>query len=151
MVLFLCQNTNFINGFFKLVISMKLSLNGICPVSICSLIDELGVCKCPFGTIIRNSGKRPSFKIDCGSNSWIIAGSVSEMALVNAPVSVRPSMVNSPKAVGKNSNHFFQRQFCRQWLDFLFSARKYFKLWDDFRVNDRVLTFLESRSWFELW
>ena len=54
----------------------------------------LGVSKCPFASNIRNTGVGGSIQIVSVDTSRIFHNSVSEMALVRAFVSMKPSVVN---------------------------------------------------------
>ena len=55
----------------------------------------------------------PSFETVCGVNNRMFCESASEMSIVNAPVSIRPSMVSSPKSIAKHSSQllFFNWKF----------------------------------------
>ena len=96
-VLFLCRKSNLINGLVRLIMTTKRSLNKISPTFNWSSTVALGVSKYPFATIIWKSGAGPTFKIVCRASNRIFLESTPEMALVIALVSMRPSMVNSPK------------------------------------------------------
>ena len=103
MVLFLCRQSNPISGLVRLAMTMKRSLNRLSPTTKLSSNSALGVSKCPFGTNIWISGGGPSYKIVCGASNRTPCRSASEKALVNTPVSRRPSTVNSSKSIGKYS------------------------------------------------
>ena len=71
------------------------------PTSKCNSTVAIGAYNCPLAIIIWNSGGGPSFNIVCGASNRILRTSVSGMALDKSPVSISPSMFNSPKYNGK--------------------------------------------------
>ena len=139
MVLLLCRKSNPVNGLVGLVMTMKLSLNKISLTPNCISTVALGVSKCPFATIIWKSVGGPSLKIVCSASNRIFCKSASQMALVNCSVLMRPSIVDSPKSIGKKSILFlfFNWRFVDK------SWNSVFLLGIDWRrgVNDRILTF----------
>ena len=104
VVLFFCRKPIPIKGLARMAMTRKRSLNMISPNSNWCLTVALGDSKCPFATIIWKSGSSPSFKTVCSAGKRIFRKSASEMALVNAVVSMRPSMVVSPKSIGETTN-----------------------------------------------
>ena len=85
---------------------MKVLWNSMSPTSNLGSIVLLRVSNCPFATIIWKLGGGPSRITDCGERSQIFRKSISGIALDNALVSIRPSMVNSPKSIGKRNMRF---------------------------------------------
>ena len=81
--------------------TMNFSLNVMSPTSNCNSTVAIGASNCPLATIICNSGGGPSFIIVCGASNRILRKSASGMALDKAPVSMSPSIFNSPKSIGK--------------------------------------------------
>ena len=53
----------------------------------------------------------PSRITDCGDRIRIFRRSISEIALDSAPVSISPSMVNSPNSIGKYKVRFLYLRF----------------------------------------
>ena len=81
-----------------------------------------------------------------GAKNQIFHKSASEVAIVKAPVSMRPSLVCSPKTVGKYIVPFCSSTLgwsMKVWISCF--ARKWLKLLDDFCVNDRISTFCENK------
>ena len=76
------------------------------PTSNLSSMVLLGVSSCPLATMIWKFGGGPSRITDCGDKSRIFRRSVSGIALDSAPVSMSPSMVTSPKSIGKYNMRF---------------------------------------------
>ena len=101
MVLFCCRNKRLIKGLVRFVITMNFSLNVMSPTSNCNSIVAIGASNCLLATIIWNSGGLPSINIVCGASNRILRKSASGMALEKAPVSMSPSIFNSPKSIGK--------------------------------------------------
>ena len=66
----------------------------------------LGTSSRPLATMIWKFGGGPSRITDCGDKSKIFRRSISGIALDSAPVSMSPSMVNSPKSIGKYKMRF---------------------------------------------
>ena len=72
---------------------------------------QIWVSNCPFATIIWKLGGGTSRITDCGERSRIYRMSISGIALDNTPVFIGPSMVNSPKSIGKYSIRFLHLRF----------------------------------------
>ena len=87
-------------------ITMKISWNSMSPTSNLSSMVLLGVSSCPLATMIWKFGGGPSRITDCGDKSRTFRRSISGIALDSAPVSMNPSMVNSPKSIGKYNMRF---------------------------------------------
>ena len=105
MVLLRCRNKRPIKGLVRFVMTMNFSLNVMSPTSNCNSTVAIGASNCPLATIIWNSGGGPSFDIVCGAINRILRKSAPGMALDKAPVSMSPSIFNSPKSI-KKVKHF---------------------------------------------
>ena len=81
--------------------TLNFSLNVMSPTSNCISTVAIGATNCPLETITWNSGGGPSFNIVCGASNGILERSASGLALDKAPVSMSPSIFNSPKSIGK--------------------------------------------------
>ena len=101
MVLLRCRNRRPMKGLVRFVITMNFSLNVMSPTSNCNSTVAIGASNCPLATIIWNSGGGPPFSIVCGASSRFLRKSAGGMALDKAPVSMSPSMFNSPKSIRK--------------------------------------------------
>ena len=67
----------------------------------CISTVAIGASNCPLETIIWKSGGGPSFIVLCGASNRISRKSSSGEALEKAPVTLSPSMFNSPTSIGK--------------------------------------------------
>ena len=88
-------------GLVRFVMTMNFSLNVMSPTSNCNSTVAIGAYNCPLSTIFWNSGGGPSFNIVCGASNRTLRRSASGMALDKAPVSMSPSIFNSPKSIRK--------------------------------------------------
>ena len=82
----------------------------------------LGASKCPFVERNWNNVAGTSLKTVCGARNRIFCTSASETALLIAPVSMKSSIANSPKAIGRKSNIvlFFNWMFVANGRIFMF-------------------------------
>ena len=71
------------------------------PTSYCNFTVAIGASICPLATIIWNSGGEPPIKIVCDAGYRILRKSAAGKALGKTHVSMRPSMFNSLKCIGK--------------------------------------------------
>ena len=104
LVLMRCRNKRPIKGLVRFVMTMNFSLFSLkvmSPTSNCNSTVGIGASNSLLATIIWNSGGGPSFKIVCGANNRILRKLATGMAIDKAPVSMSPSMFNSPKSIGK--------------------------------------------------
>ena len=81
--------------------TMNFSLNLMSPTSNCNSTVAIGTSNCPLATLIWNSGGELSFNIVCRASNRILRKLASGMAPDKAPVSMSPSILNSPKSIGK--------------------------------------------------
>ena len=88
--------------------TMNFSLNVMSSTSICNSHVAKGASDCPLATIVWNAGGGLSISNECGASNRILRKSAAGMAVNKAPVSMSPSLLNSPKTFGKYSNlHLF--------------------------------------------
>ena len=77
--------------------AINFSLKIMLTTSTCNFSVAIGASKFPFAIIFSKSGGGPSFNIVCGASNRVLHKWASH------PVSMRPSMFNSPDYIGKYS------------------------------------------------
>ena len=105
-VWFCWRNISRMIGPVAISITMKIPWNSISPTSNLSSIVLLGVSSCPFAAFVSRFGGGSSRITYCGERNRIFRRSISGTARNNVPVSIRPSMVITPKSIGKDSMGF---------------------------------------------
>ena len=90
-----------IKVFIRFLMTINFSLNVMSPTSHSNATVAIGASNCPLATINWNSDGGPSFKIVCGASDRFLRKSASRMAIDRVPVSMRRSIYNSPKSIGK--------------------------------------------------
>ena len=88
-------------GRLRFVMTMRRSSNGISPTSKWSSTVAPGVAKCSLATNSWKSGVGPSFRKVCYASNRPYFSPASEMSPVSAPLSMRPSMLNSTEINGR--------------------------------------------------
>ena len=93
-----CKCKSAVKGFAILAVTMNRSTNLMSPILNCNYVVAIGVSNCPFAIMIQKSGGRLSLRIILGTICLVCSQSVSEIAFFKVPVSLRPSIVKSPKS-----------------------------------------------------
>ena len=100
IALFRRRKHNPISGFGRFFIIMKFSFNMKSATSNSRSTVPIGTSNCPFATMIWKFGGGPVSLIASFASNLILLRSCSEIALVRAPVSIRPSSVSFSKSIG---------------------------------------------------
>ena len=98
-VLLRCRIGRPMKELVRFVMTIIFSLNVMSPTWNCDSTVTIGVPNCPLATIIWNSGGGPSFNTVCVANNRTFRRSASGMAPDKTPVSMSPSMFNSPNSI----------------------------------------------------
>ena len=101
IVLLHCGNKRPIKGLVRFFITVNFSLNVLSLTSNCKSTVVISAFNCPLATINCSSGRRPSFNVVYGASNQFLRKLASGMALDKLAVSMSPSILNSPKPIGK--------------------------------------------------
>ena len=105
-----CRNGRPIKGLVTFVIAIKFSLKILSSSWNWKSTVAIGASNCPLAIINWKSTGGSSFDTVCGASNRILRKSAPGVAIDTAPVSMSPSMFNSPKPIGKYSILCF---FCK--------------------------------------
>ena len=101
IVLLHCGNKRPIEVFVRFFITVNFSLNVLSSTSICISTVVISAFNCPLATIIWSSGRGPSVNVVYGAKNRFLRKLASGMALDKLAVSMSPSILKSPKPIGK--------------------------------------------------